>query len=282
RCDAFKPPRAHHCSLCQRCIVKMDHHCPWVNNCVGVGNQKLFLLFCAYTSSLSVFALLIEGVVLLVIGDDGQKEACRLSPGDHVSTVALSAMSILFGLFTCCMAFDQCQVASTNQTKIDRLKGEVHESTSGANEVFGGTDGQKCRCHWIVPVPARFPAGEAAARIFGYCIGRGNGDDDDDGGGTRSLVLADPARGGGGLPNDVDDVELAECGGAAPNGYATPLGEGRGGGGGSGAAGGALARGGGGLGRPGNGGGGLEERLNAMPERRSSSCSDEGSEGGFR
>ncbi len=28
RCKAFKPSRAHHCSLCGRCIVKMDHHCP--------------------------------------------------------------------------------------------------------------------------------------------------------------------------------------------------------------------------------------------------------------
>jgi len=32
RCKAFKPDRAHHCSICQRCIIKMDHHCPWVNN----------------------------------------------------------------------------------------------------------------------------------------------------------------------------------------------------------------------------------------------------------
>jgi ribosomal protein L40E len=28
RCNAFKPIRAHHCSICGRCIVKMDHHCP--------------------------------------------------------------------------------------------------------------------------------------------------------------------------------------------------------------------------------------------------------------
>lgn len=66
------------------------------------------------------FALLIEGVVLVFIGDENRSRECRLSPGDHVSTVALASMSIMFGLFTLCMACDQCQVASTNQTKIDR------------------------------------------------------------------------------------------------------------------------------------------------------------------
>ena len=31
RCAAFKPIRAHHCSICGRCVVKMDHHCPVPN-----------------------------------------------------------------------------------------------------------------------------------------------------------------------------------------------------------------------------------------------------------
>ncbi|KRY90896.1 putative palmitoyltransferase ZDHHC16, partial [Trichinella pseudospiralis] len=43
-CIQPKPPRTHHCSVCNRCILKMDHHCPWLNQCVGHYNHRYFYL----------------------------------------------------------------------------------------------------------------------------------------------------------------------------------------------------------------------------------------------
>ena len=39
-CNEIKPLRTHHCSICCSCVFKMDHHCPWINNCIGLNNHR--------------------------------------------------------------------------------------------------------------------------------------------------------------------------------------------------------------------------------------------------
>nr|XP_022341576.1 palmitoyltransferase ZDHHC22-like [Crassostrea virginica]XP_022341586.1 palmitoyltransferase ZDHHC22-like [Crassostrea virginica] len=48
KCDQNVPPRARHCNICERCILKRDHHCLFTGCCVGFHNQRHFILWSFY------------------------------------------------------------------------------------------------------------------------------------------------------------------------------------------------------------------------------------------
>jgi len=59
-CGKYKPDRCHHCRVCRICILKMDHHCPWIYNCVGFANYKSFMLllfYCSLSANWMVFTM---------------------------------------------------------------------------------------------------------------------------------------------------------------------------------------------------------------------------------
>ncbi|KAI7743848.1 hypothetical protein M8C21_018090 [Ambrosia artemisiifolia] len=59
KCCLYKPPRSHHCRICKRCVLRMDHHCVWMNNCVGHANYKLFFVFVAYALLACLYSLIL-------------------------------------------------------------------------------------------------------------------------------------------------------------------------------------------------------------------------------
>ena len=124
KCTAWKPARAHHCSICGDCIFRMDHHCPWVNNCVGYGNLKFFILYTGYSTLLSCYTLVLLGV--------GSVLWWRL--GLPVNTIAAVAgvTVALEATFLCWFAGDffaeQLEAIETNTTLV-----ETYKDTQGAN-----------------------------------------------------------------------------------------------------------------------------------------------------
>ncbi|KAK0599595.1 hypothetical protein LWI29_006762 [Acer saccharum] len=63
-CKILKPARSKHCSICDRCVARFDHHCGWMNNCIGEKNTRYFMAFLLWHFFLCLYGTVALGLIL--------------------------------------------------------------------------------------------------------------------------------------------------------------------------------------------------------------------------
>ncbi|CAG9832310.1 unnamed protein product [Diabrotica balteata] len=151
RCETYRPPRAHHCRICQRCIRKMDHHCPWINNCVGERNQKFFLQFLIYVGTLSVYAIALVAISWMKECKDCSEDI-PLKETRILHSIILLLESALFGLFVAAILIDQLQAILTDETAVEQIQKQgPYRPYKPKMALLGEVCGKEHPLMWLLP-----------------------------------------------------------------------------------------------------------------------------------
>lgn len=116
-CNIFRPPRAEHCLVCNNCVERYDHHCPWVGNCIGQRNYRHFYRFIASAFALDIY--IVTGSCLkLLAHPDGFGGGLLSEP----LTFVLAIVVVLKGAFVGGLCVFHTYLTATNQTTYDNIR----------------------------------------------------------------------------------------------------------------------------------------------------------------
>ena len=145
-CYVARPVNTHHCGICHGCILERDHHCPWVNNCVGLFNKKYFILFNFYAFLSVIYSIIIFCYYtlykqLFVFLDDTSY---------IVYGLLFIIISIIYAAFAVVLLNEQYTNIKHDCTLIDYNNGILMEKSTFKQQliaIFGGNFSLK----WFLP-----------------------------------------------------------------------------------------------------------------------------------
>ncbi|AED90824.1 DHHC-type zinc finger family protein [Arabidopsis thaliana] len=116
-CLLYRPPRASHCSICNNCVQRFDHHCPWVGQCIARRNYPFFICFISSSTLLCIYVFVFSWINLI-----RQPGKLWRTMSDDIVSVILIVYTFVAVWFVGGLTIFHFYLMSTNQTTYENFR----------------------------------------------------------------------------------------------------------------------------------------------------------------
>ncbi|KAG5029914.1 hypothetical protein JHK82_013506 [Glycine max] len=131
-CMLYRPLRASHCSVCDNCVERFDHHCPWVGQCIGLRNYRFYYMFVFSATLLCLYVHAFCWVYTVKIKDSEEISIWK-AMSKTIASIVLIVYTFICFWFVGGLTVFHSYLISTNQSTYENFKYRYDPQTNPYN-----------------------------------------------------------------------------------------------------------------------------------------------------
>jgi palmitoyltransferase ZDHHC9/14/18 len=136
-CLNAKDMRVYHCPDCGLCILRHDHHCPWLSTCIGLNNHKHFIILIIINLVFFIYNTIVLAVFVgSIVKNEKDENVYKLAAVDNIFLIFLLIINASLTLFHIALLINHLIYIFTGQTTSERVRRKKGATNPFTNDSF--------------------------------------------------------------------------------------------------------------------------------------------------